>query len=191
MISRLVLISFGLIVVYPERLAQAQEQLPPELRQKIDKVTNDALANSGVPSASIAVVKDGQIAYLQAYGNARLDPATRARPEMRYSIGSISKQFTATAILLLEEQGKLSLDDKVGKFIPDLTQANEVSIRELLSHTSGYQDYLAPRLCDADNVAARYGSEDFGYLGAQATRFRTWHKMAVQQYQLRDCRSDS
>jgi CubicO group peptidase (beta-lactamase class C family) len=60
---------------------------------------------------------------------------------MRYSIGSISKQFTASAILLLQEQGKLSLDDKVAKFIPDLTRANEVTIRQLLSHTSGYQDY--------------------------------------------------
>src|SRR4029453_17087809 len=57
------------------------------------------------------------------------------------SIGSISKQFTAAAILLLQEQGKLSLDDKVSKFIPDLTRANEVTIRQLLSHTAGYQDY--------------------------------------------------
>src|ERR1700694_4089516 len=121
--------------------ANAQTQLPVELQQKIDKVATDALAKTGVPSASVAVVKDGQIAYLQAYGDARLEPRTAARPEMRYSIGSISKQFTATAILLLQEQGKLSLDDKVAKFIPDLTRANEVTIRQLLSHTSGYQDY--------------------------------------------------
>src|SRR5205814_3267248 len=73
--------------------------------------------------------------------DARLEPKTPAVAEMRYSIGSISKQFTAAAILLLQEQGKLSLDDKVGKFIPDLTRGNEVTIRQLLSHTSGYQDY--------------------------------------------------
>jgi len=60
---------------------------------------------------------------------------------MRYSIGSVSKQFTVAALLLLQEQGKLSLDDKVAKWVPDLTRANEVSIRQLLSHTSGYQDY--------------------------------------------------
>ncbi|HXP22869.1 MAG TPA: serine hydrolase domain-containing protein, partial [Candidatus Sulfotelmatobacter sp.] len=121
--------------------ANAQAQLSSELQQKIDKASTDALAKTGVPSASIAVVKDGQIAYLHAYGNARLEPLAPAKPEMRYSIGSISKQFTATAILLLQEQGKLSLDDKVGKFLPDLTRANDVSIRQLLSHTSGYQDY--------------------------------------------------
>jgi D-alanyl-D-alanine carboxypeptidase len=60
---------------------------------------------------------------------------------MRYSIGSISKQFTATAVLLLAEQGKLSLDDPVSRFVPNLTRGNEVTIRQLLSHTSGYQDY--------------------------------------------------
>ena len=121
--------------------SSAQTQLPADLTDKIDKVVNDTLTRTGVPSASIAVVKDGQIAYVKAYGDAKLEPKLPATPQMRYSIGSISKQFTATAILLLQEQGKLSLDDKVGKYVPDLTRANEVSIRQLLSHTSGYQDY--------------------------------------------------
>src|SRR5712671_5170034 len=109
--------------------------------EKIDKVATDTLSKTGVPSASIAIVKDGQIVYTKAYGDARLDPRMPATPQMRYSIGSISKQFTATAILLLQEQRKLSLDDKVAKYIPNLTRANEVTIRQLLSHTSGYQDY--------------------------------------------------
>lgn len=121
--------------------ASAQTQLSADLRENIDKLAAEALAQTGVPSASVAVVKDGQIVYSKAYGNARLDPKTPATPEMRYSIGSISKQFTAAAILLLQEQGKLSLNDKVARFIPDLTRANEMTIRQLLSHTSGYQDY--------------------------------------------------
>jgi len=118
-----------------------QAQLSQETKDAIDKLANETLTKTGVPSASIAVVKDGQVVYVKAYGDARIDPKTPAAPEMRYSIGSISKQFTATAILLLQEQGKLSLDDKVSKFIPDLTRANEITIRQLLSHTSGYQDY--------------------------------------------------
>ena len=121
--------------------AQAEASLNSELREKIDKAAQEVLAQTGVPSASIAIVKDGSIGYLHAYGFARLDPRTPAQSEMRYSIGSISKQFTAAAVLLLQEEGKLSLDDKVAKFIPNLTRANEVSIRQLLSHTSGYQDY--------------------------------------------------
>jgi D-alanyl-D-alanine carboxypeptidase len=64
-----------------------------------------------------------------------------ATPDMRYSIGSISKQFTAAAILLLQQDGKLSLDDAVGKYISGLTQGDKVTIRQVLSHTSGYQDY--------------------------------------------------
>ena len=118
-----------------------QAQLPPATTAKIDAIAAQVLADTGAPSASIAVVKDGKIAYLQAYGKARLEPATAARPEMRYSIGSVSKQFMAGAILLLVQDGKLSLDDRVGRYLPDLTRANEITIRQLLSHTSGYQDY--------------------------------------------------
>ncbi len=122
-------------------LSSAQTDLAPELRANIDDIVHKVLATTGVPSASLAVVKDGRIAFLRAYGNARLDPQTPATPEMRYSIGSISKQFTAAAILMLAEEGKLSLDDPVSKYVPGLTRGNEVTIREVLSHTSGYQDY--------------------------------------------------
>jgi D-alanyl-D-alanine carboxypeptidase len=110
-------------------------------RAAVDGIALKVLADTGVPSASVAVVVHGEIVYVHAYGNARLNPLTPARPEMAYSIGSVSKQFTSTAILMLVEQGKLSLDDTISKFLPTLTRANEVTIRQLLSHTSGYQDY--------------------------------------------------
>jgi len=119
----------------------AQASLPSPMRASIDSAARAVLAATGTPSASIAVVRDGRIAYTNAYGQARLDPPLPATTSMRYSIGSISKQFTATAVLLLAERGKLSLDDPVGKWLPDLTRANEVTIRQILSMTSGYQDY--------------------------------------------------
>jgi len=106
-----------------------------------DAFATQVLEQTGVPSASVAIVKGGKLVYAHAYGKARLDPATPATPEMRYSLGSISKQFTAAAILLLQEQGKLSIDDAVGKYLPGLTRGDEVTIRQILSHTSGYQDY--------------------------------------------------
>ena len=121
--------------------AQSLDTLDPALRARIDRIAATVLDETGVPSASIAVVKGGKLVYTQAYGKARLDPPKAASPDMRYSIGSISKQFTAAAILLLQEQGKLSLDDAVGKYVPDLTRGDEVTIRQVLSHTSGYQDY--------------------------------------------------
>lgn len=125
--------------------SQSVHTISPDLRARIDRIAEQVLKSTGVPSASVAVVQHGKLVYTRAYGFARLTghsaPAVRATPRMRYSIGSISKQFTAAAILMLQEQGKLSLDDPVGKYIPGLTRGDEVTIREVLSHTSGYQDY--------------------------------------------------
>ena len=127
--------------------AQSIASLDPALQSRVDRIAAQVLEQTGVPSASVAVVKGGKLVYTHAYGKARLAtgkaPAVAATPEMRYSIGSISKQFTATAILLLQEEGKLSLNDVVGKYVPNLTRGDEVTIRQILSHTSGYQDYWA------------------------------------------------
>jgi len=116
-------------------------QLPSAVTAKIDEIAAKALAESGAPSVSIAVVRGGQIAFEKAYGKARLDPPVEARPDMRYSIGSVSKQVLAGAVLLLAQDGKLSLDGRVSRYLPSLTRAGEVTIRQLLTHTSGYQDY--------------------------------------------------
>ncbi|MGC2163124.1 MAG: serine hydrolase domain-containing protein, partial [Silvibacterium sp.] len=117
------------------------DSIAPELKGKIDAAAEAVLAKTGVPSASVAIVEHGAIVYTHAYGNAKLAPPVPATPAMRYSIGSISKQFTAASILLLQQEGKLSINDPVSKYLPDLTRANEVTIWMLLSHTSGYQDY--------------------------------------------------
>ena len=132
----------ALFVVWtPAASGQVSPSLTGAERARIDSIVRQEMTARGAPSVSIAVVTGGQIAYTNAYGMARLSPPLPARPSMRYSIGSVSKQITATAVLLLAEQGKLSLDDKVGRFLPSLTRANEVSIRQILSMTSGYQDY--------------------------------------------------
>ncbi len=131
----------GLLLALASTAAFARDTLPSGLAAKIDRIARDALAKSGVPSASIAVVRGGELVYTKAYGDARLDPRTPATSAMRYSIGSISKEFAAAAILMLQQQGKLSLDDDVAKFFPALTDAGHITIRQLLSHTSGYQDY--------------------------------------------------
>jgi CubicO group peptidase (beta-lactamase class C family) len=125
--------------------AQTAGSISPALRGQIDRIAKQVLEETGVSSASVAVVQHGKLVYTHAYGEARLatgsEPTIPATPEMRYSIGSISKQFTAAAILMLQDEGKLSLGDPVGKYIPGLTRGNEVTIREILSHTSGYEDY--------------------------------------------------
>ncbi len=143
----------------------AAQELPADMRASIDKAATDILAKTGAPSASIAVVRDGKIAYVHAYGLANLETRMAASPQMRYSIGSISKQFTAAALLMLQEEGKLSLDDKVIRWMPDLTRAGDVTIRQILSMTSGYQDfwpqdYVMPMMMQpvtAPEIAARWG----------------------------------
>jgi CubicO group peptidase (beta-lactamase class C family) len=116
-------------------------QTPPDLEKKLDEKISSSLKKAGAPSVSVAVVKDGKLIYAKAFGSADLANGKAADAGTRYAVGSISKQFTAAALLLLQEQGKLSLDDRVSKYFPDLTRANEISIRQLLSHTSGYEDY--------------------------------------------------
>jgi D-alanyl-D-alanine carboxypeptidase len=117
------------------------QQLTPAERARIDSAVATVLSGTGAPSASVAIVRGGEIVYENAYGDGRIEPTAAAKPAMRYSIGSVSKQFTATALLLLAEDGKLSLDDMVAKWHPQLTRAKEISIRQLLSMTAGYQDY--------------------------------------------------
>jgi CubicO group peptidase (beta-lactamase class C family) len=104
--------------------ARAQSNDNATLPARVDSIASAVLASTGVPSATVAVVTHGQLAYAQAYGTAKLEPRLAATPDMRYGIGSISKQFTAACVLLLQQEGKLSLDDNVAKYIPGLTRGN-------------------------------------------------------------------
>jgi D-alanyl-D-alanine carboxypeptidase len=105
----------------------------------VDRLVTKTLADTGVPSAEIGIVRDGQLVFDKAYGKA--NEGLPARPDLPYQIASNSKQFTAMAILLLRDEGKLSLDDPVSKYIPGITEGDRITIRELLSHTSGLQDF--------------------------------------------------
>ena len=119
---------------------------------QVDDAVRAIMAHNDVPAISLAIVRHGHIAYLKAYGFADLPEAVgeiKATPSFRmasvstrFAIGSVSKEFTAAAILVLVDRGKLSLDDTVSRFLPELTSSTQVTIRELLSHTSGYRDYF-------------------------------------------------
>ncbi len=117
------------------------QQLSPELRSKVEQVVRQVLAETGVPSAQIGIARGGKVVYTAAFGDARIAPKLAATASMHYPVGSISKQFTAACVLLLAQDGKLSLDDPVGRWYPQLTRASEVTLRMLISHTSGYSDY--------------------------------------------------
>lgn len=115
------------------------QPLTPAETAAVDRIVTSELAADEVPSAEIAIVRDGKIVLNKAYG--RASATLPANPDLPYQIASNSKQFTAMAILLLQDEGKLSLDDHVSKYIPGITEGDKITIRQLLSHTSGIQDY--------------------------------------------------
>ena len=108
---------------------------------RLEHLVRTELKKLAVPSASLAVVLDGRIAYTQAFGKAQVNPDRAAERATRYEIGSVSKQFLALAVLMLQEEGKLSLGDPAGKYLPDLGPAAQPTLRQLLSHTAGIRDY--------------------------------------------------
>ena len=96
------------------------------------------------PGAALAIIKDGQIIYERGYGMANLDHNIAITPTSVFRIGSVSKQFTAACIAILALEGKISLDDDVRKYIPELPEYDRpTTIRHLIHHTSGIRDYLA------------------------------------------------
>lgn len=131
--------SLALPIVLIATPALAQDLTPTETA-RVDAMVSETLSKTGVPSASIAIVRDGRIVYAKAYGK---QSETMPTPDANrpYQIASISKQFTAAALQLLEDEGKLNLDDTVAKWLPGISGGDKIKLRQLLSHTSGLQDY--------------------------------------------------
>lgn len=141
------------------------QRISQDDRVKIEAAVQHVLEATKVPSASVGIARGGKVVYTQGFGDARLSrnvgvptsatggeganlsmavttsKPVKVRASMAYPIGSISKQFTAACVLLLQERGKLKLDDPVAKWFPNLTRANDITIRNLLTHTSGYSDF--------------------------------------------------
>ena len=100
------------------------------------------LHRTETPAATILAIKDGQLIYNHAFGWRELDGRLPASLDTHYEIGSITKQFTAAAILQLRDAGKLDIDAKVSTYLPDAPHAGELTLRQLLTHTSGLLDYI-------------------------------------------------
>ena len=132
---------FLLILVMTVQLGAAGPGPEKKLAAEIDAVMNE-IYKPGEPGAAVIVRRDGQTLFRKGYGLANLELGVKVEPDMVFRLGSITKQFTAIAVLLLAEQGKLSLGDEIGKYIPDFpTAGNKVTIEHLLTHTSGIKSY--------------------------------------------------
>jgi len=98
------------------------------------------------PGCALAVIKDGQIVYKRGYGMSNLEYGVPISPSSIFHIASISKEFTAMAIVMLAQQGKLSLDDDIRKYVSEVPDFGErITVRHLMHHTSGLRDqYWVP-----------------------------------------------
>lgn len=125
------------------------------------------------PGCALTVIQDGEIIYKRGYGMANLEHRVPISSKTVFYIGSTSKQFTAMSILLLEEQGQLSLDDDIREYIPELPQYDHpITIRHLIHHTSGIPDYLALwQLAGRDFAAAMPEGEVLDLLTQQEPLF--------------------
>lgn len=137
-----------------------------DFERRVDEAVGDALELQRAPSFSIAILREGRPVFARAFGSARLDPMVAATPKTVYNIASVSKQFACACILLLTEGGKLTIDDAVAKYFPDVTRAREMTIRDLMSNVSGIPDHYPLSFADPDKfrdttpeeVIERWGS---------------------------------
>lgn len=126
------------LVLFSFLAIQAQD-----LTGTLDKILKDNYSSND-PGATVLVAKNGKILYRNAFGMANLELDVSMKPEHVFEIGSITKQFTSVSILMLMEEGKLSLEDEITKFIPDYpTQGKKITVHQLLNHTSGIKSYTS------------------------------------------------
>ncbi len=111
------------------------------LFEEIDQAILKEIKDTSGPGAVFMVAKDGKAIYTKAFGKANLELDVNMRADYVFQIGSMTKQFTAIAILMLEEHGKLNTGDKVSKFIADYPNGKSITLHHLLTHTSGIKDF--------------------------------------------------
>jgi len=109
---------------------------------KVDDLIKSEMQKQHIPGVSLAVVKDGQLVLAKGYGYANVEHQVPVKPETIFQSGSVGKQFTATAVMILVQEGKINLDEKIGKYLDNVPEAwSNITVQHLLSHTSGMTDY--------------------------------------------------
>ena len=128
--------------LYSRGVQAASHQLPTTFDPNgIDAFLAEQIKEREIPGLSVAIVTNGALLLAKGYGKSSLERNSPVGPDTMFAIGSVTKQFTSACILLLAEEGKLSVQDKVGKYFPHLTKSQEITLLDLMNHVSGYPDY--------------------------------------------------
>lgn len=140
-IALLVFVVLGASTVTPHP-ARPSQAAPGRLQAAVDAIAAEALKSKAAPGLSIAVGREGRVVLAAGYGTANVELNVAVRPASVFRIGSVTKQFTAAAVMQLVERGEISLDDRLDKFVPEFPVAGRaITVRHLLNHTSGIKSY--------------------------------------------------
>ncbi|HDS1578152.1 TPA: beta-lactamase family protein [Stenotrophomonas maltophilia] len=123
--------------------------------RRIDDGVGQVMQRFNVPGAAVLVLKEGRPLHAKAYGLRDVEEGLAAGTGTPFEIGSITKQFTAAAVVRLQEAGKLKLDDPLARYLPDAPHAHQVTLRQLLGHTSGLHDYFDGPEQEVDALATQ------------------------------------
>ena len=150
--------------------ALGQQSAPIDTTQ-IDSIIRKQVADKHIIGVSVGIMQNGQIVFARGYGSADLETGRPVTPATMFAIGSVTKQFTCSALLMLQEQKKLSLNDPVSKYFPRLTKARDITLLDLGGHLSGYRDYYPLDYVDremaqpaaADEIITRYATRPLDF----------------------------
>src|SRR5579862_5149367 len=139
--TRLFRLTLGFVLVLVIALPAIAQNA---ISNSVDEYVRSEMQRQHIPGLALLVSRDGKIVQAQGYGLSNVELQVPVKPETIFQSGSMGKQFTATAIMMLVEDGKIALDDPISKYFPGAPASwSEVTIRELLSHTAGFTDYPA------------------------------------------------
>ena len=137
---------------------------------QVDRIALDQVHAGRTPGIAIGIVEDGRLVYAKGFGFATLSPHSPMTPETEFYAGGLTAQFTAAAVLLLSQDGKVKLDDPVAKYIPELHVGNGVTIAQLLTQTSGLPDYRGARGLPTDMTKSVRTSQILAAVNAMQPR---------------------
>ncbi len=146
-------------------VAVAPVEAQHSMEQRVDSLFNRHISKDG-PGCAVGVYKDGAVLLTRGYGLASMEDGRPITPRTTFNLGSLSKPFTALAVLILEQQGKLSLDDDVRRWVPEMRDyGTPIRLRDLVQHTSGLRDYGALAVLSGHDVKTM--QEFLGLISAQ------------------------